>query len=234
MRKTQTRALAATSSSFSVRRIATTCASAACRRSTSTRRRSATCTSIARVSDARGRARVRAQSASARAPAVVGELLDTGAFELLPRDVDEAEHSIEMQLPYLAHCCRQRRPAARIVPIMVGSMSDTAHRACAELLLAHFRSPRTLFVISSDFCHWGARFDYRPAVDDRRRPIHESIAALDREAIDIIESGSSVCMRAHVAALLTPRQATRKNLASTCARPKTRFAEDIRLPFCSM
>ena len=61
-------------------------------------------------------------------------------------------------------------------------MSEDAHRKYAELLLEHFRAPRTLFVVSSDFCHWcddaaaaaaaddddddgggrGERFDYQP------------------------------------------------------------------------
>lgn len=34
-------------------------------------------------------------------PAVVRQLRDTGAFEDLPLDVDEAEHSVEMHLSYL-------------------------------------------------------------------------------------------------------------------------------------
>ncbi len=29
-----------------------------------------------------------------------------------------------------------------------------------EILSPHFQQPSSLFVISSDFCHWGSRFSY--------------------------------------------------------------------------
>jgi hypothetical protein len=44
----------------------------------------------------------------------------------------------------------------------------------------------TFFVISSDFCHWGKRFGY--TYHDPNVKIHQSIEALDRKGMDIIES----------------------------------------------
>jgi hypothetical protein len=40
---------------------------------------------------------------------------------------------------------------------MVGSTSFESEKAFGELLAPYFEDPETLFVISSDFCHWGGR-----------------------------------------------------------------------------
>ena len=46
--------------------------------------------------------------------------------------------------------------------------------------------PKTVFVISSDFCHWGANFEYQP-YDKSKGTISESIEALDKEGAALIE-----------------------------------------------
>lgn len=45
---------------------------------------------------------------------------------------------------------------------------------------------RTFFVISSDFCHWGKRFKYT-FWDRSYSHIYESIEALDKKGMDVIE-----------------------------------------------
>ena len=72
------------------------------------------------------------------------------------------------------------------MPIMVGSLSTEYHKEVARLLGHLFRDKRTLFVISSDFCHWGKRFDYQPH-DRSQGAVYESIEKLDREAMELIE-----------------------------------------------
>lgn len=55
----------------------------------------------------------------------------------------------------------------------------------ADLLI----DPSSLFIISSDFCHWGSRFQYTflpPAPPTTTSEIHQRIEALDREAMDLI------------------------------------------------
>ena len=41
-------------------------------------------------------------------------------------------------------------------------------------------------MISSDFCHWGANFDFTP-YDESKGEIYESIEAMDREGVSFIE-----------------------------------------------
>ena len=44
---------------------------------------------------------------------------------------------------------------------MVGALSPEAEAATAAALLPLARDPRTLVVVSSDFCHWGSRFQFQ-------------------------------------------------------------------------
>lgn len=58
----------------------------------------------------------------------------------------------------------------KLVPILVGSISTSSEKTFGALLAPYLADPRTLFVISSDFCHWGTRFRYThyhpPGSDD--------------------------------------------------------------------
>ena len=49
-----------------------------------------------------------------------------------------------------------------IVPILVGNLSEESEKIYGELLAPYLSDPETLFVISSDFTHWGGRFGYTP------------------------------------------------------------------------
>lgn len=50
-----------------------------------------------------------------------------------------------------------------------------------------------LFVISSDFCHWGKRFRFT-YYDKCHGEIHQSIEALDKQGMSIIEQQVLRCM----------------------------------------
>ena len=121
---------------------------------------------------------------------------------------DEREHSGEMQYPYLAHCLQQQqqqpgsssrlpiRDDIRCLPVMCGSLSTEAERAFGALLRDIIHRPHVLTVISTDFCHWGRRFDYQPTPtslptfldgkQEEKLPIHEFIQQLDRRGMDLI------------------------------------------------
>jgi MEMO1 family protein len=43
----------------------------------------------------------------------------------------------------------------KLVPLLVGSLNKNPEVTYAELLLPYFKDPSTLFIFSSDFCHWG-------------------------------------------------------------------------------
>ena len=54
--------------------------------------------------------------------------------------------------------------------------------------MPYFSDEKTLFVISSDFCHWGDHFDYKPMLAGfKEDEIHKSISELDKQAMSLIE-----------------------------------------------
>lgn len=50
----------------------------------------------------------------------------------------------------------------KVVPIIVGEVSASKAQELGEKLSKYFDDKDTVFVISSDFCHWGDNFDYQP------------------------------------------------------------------------
>ncbi|KAL2216628.1 MEMO1 family [Thermoascus aurantiacus ATCC 26904] len=90
----------------------------------------------------------------------------TISFTTMSRAVDEAEHSLELHLPYIHRLLQLQhpdKPASQyppLVPIMVGSTSASTERAFGSLLAPYLEDPTNAFIISSDFCHWGLRFQY--------------------------------------------------------------------------
>jgi len=115
------------------------------------------------------------------------ELYKTGKFEYMTQKTDEDEHSIEMQLSFLAKAMESKKGKFKIVPIMVGGTSSEKEKMYGELLAKYFLQPKTLFIMSSDFCHWGERFGYT-YYDERHGDIWKSIEALDRQGMALIET----------------------------------------------
>merc|ERR1712070_1277467 len=58
---------------------------------------------------------------------------------------DEAEHSIEMQLPFISHCFKDRPECEKpkIVPICVGHISRQQSQAYAQMLRPYWDDPET-------------------------------------------------------------------------------------------
>ncbi|KAI9656404.1 MAG: hypothetical protein M1831_004656 [Alyxoria varia] len=94
----------------------------------------------------------------------IASLRATGNFEDMSLAADEDEHSIEMHLPYVHKMLvRTFSDYARIppiVPVLVGSTSQSGERQYGSLLAPYLADPANVFVVSSDFAHWGARFRY--------------------------------------------------------------------------
>ena len=129
---------------------------------------------------------------------------------------DENEHSLEMHLPYIYKVLslhfRSPDDFPLLVPILVGATSNQAERRYGRLLAPYLADPTSIFIISSDFCHWGSRFRYTyylPSTSSSPRdgyslntssssrhaaptdpPIYESIQHLDRYTMDAIQDGS--------------------------------------------
>jgi len=57
-------------------------------------------------------------------------------------------------------CCalfliNSRKDEFSIVPVLVGALSESKEQEYGKLLSKYLADPSNLFIISSDFCHWG-------------------------------------------------------------------------------
>lgn len=140
--------------------------------------------------------------------ATIQTLRSTNQFQDMDTKTDSDEHSLEMHLPYIYYLFRQSFEQGRpvpLVPILVGNTNATVEKEFGLMLAPYLADPTNVFVISSDFCHWGSRFNYTyylpsstsdPAkgVSLRKRdepedpPIHDSIERIDKLAMQGVES----------------------------------------------
>jgi AmmeMemoRadiSam system protein B len=121
--------------------------------------------------------------------ALVGQLEATGLFGKMDPKSDEQEHSIEMHVPFLQRALQGQE--FKIVPLIVGSIGAETEEKYADMLAPYLSDPSHLFVISSDFCHWGKRFRYTP-YDAKLGKVYEYIEKLDGEAIQVLCSRSEI------------------------------------------
>lgn len=142
------------------------------------------------------------------------ELMSSGLFEIMNINTDEDEHSIEMQLPYIAKVMEGCPHEFTIVPILVGSLSDQKEKQYGQFFSKYLSDPDNFFVISSDFCHWGKRFRFTYH-DKKHKHICQSIETLDRMGMELIEQlqaqefvdylkkyGNTICGRHPIAVML--------------------------------
>ncbi|XP_052769444.1 protein MEMO1-like [Mya arenaria] len=114
------------------------------------------------------------------------ELYGTGKFETMSITTDEDEHSIEMQLPYIAKAMESKKGNFTVVPVLVGSLNQDKESMYGKIFAKYLADPDNFFVISSDFCHWGSRFNYT-YYDKSVGEIWRSIESLDKMGMDKIE-----------------------------------------------
>ena len=105
-------------------------------------------------------------------------------FTVMSASDDEREHSGEMQYPYLA-CCIPTNKNITVLPVMCGSLSTESETFFGERLREIIHRPEIITIISTDFCHWGHRFDYQPTPNSSM-PIHDFIEQMDRRGMDLI------------------------------------------------
>ena len=92
-----------------------------------------------------------------------------------------------MHAPYIYKVFKDagRADDLKLVPLMVGLLPEDKKDDYAKLLLPYFLDERTVFVLSSDFCHWGDYFKYMRLFEDEPVP-YKSIERLDRMGMDAI------------------------------------------------
>jgi len=112
-------------------------------------------------------------------------------------DAHVREHSLEVQLPLVQYFLG----LPEVLPLVVGSLSMEDVKTLAPKFAA-FDTPETLWVISSDFTHYGRRFQYVPFTDKVPERLHEQdhsaaelIAArnLDGFASFLGRTGATIC-----------------------------------------
>lgn len=92
-------------------------------------------------------------------------------------EAHEREHSLEVQLPLLQHFFKD----FELIPIITGLITEASARQIAIPLKEWWRED-ILWVVSSDFTHYGSSFNYVPF----RRAVRENLRELDLGAIKFI------------------------------------------------
>ena len=104
---------------------------------------------------------------------VIEHLKSYPGFTVMP-EVHRKEHSLEMQLPFI----RKAFGDVKIVPLLVGSMHDADDIQMTAQMLRRYLRHDDLVVVSSDFTHYGPRYQYVPFKNN----IRENVKKLDAEA----------------------------------------------------
>ena len=112
-------------------------------------------------------------------PGVFSQLQDGQRARVVPRAA-ESEHALEIELPFLQASLGK----FCLVPVLAGRTSADDEKALADRL-ARLDDGRTLFVFSSDFTHYGPRYDYAP-FGASALPVLEKIRAQDQQAASLI------------------------------------------------
>jgi AmmeMemoRadiSam system protein B/AmmeMemoRadiSam system protein A len=133
-------------------------------------------------------------------------LAGTPGFAVVPR-VDEREHSLEVQLPFL----QATAGSFALVPLICGRLDPADMDRLGKALAAELNE-RTLLLASSDFTHYGPNYDFVPFTDRPRENLHQwlaaaagMIAALDLDAFlrHCREKGDTVCGQMPIVLLLS-------------------------------
>jgi len=123
----------------------------------------------------------------------VNSLRSTGLFKSLSKSQESAEHSLELHLPYIRKVFHQK--PITLIPILVGQLEN--EEDYGRVFSQYFQDPENLFIISSDFCHWGRRFSFTP-YDPSCGEIWESIERMDKEGMHIIETQDLVSFKSYL------------------------------------
>ena len=109
------------------------------------------------------------------------------------------EHCLEAEIPFLQ---LRLRPGWRVLPVLVGRLGASVRAGSLAAGLRPLLGPDTLVVVSSDFTHYGPRFQYVPFEDDIPRKLEkldlgavEHILAWDAAGFEeyVSRTGATIC-----------------------------------------
>ena len=100
------------------------------------------------------------------------------------KDPHNTEHSLEIELPLIKYYFGD----TPIVPLVLGHLSDS-DRVQSAKVLRRIIDDSTLVVASSDFTHYGPRFDYQPF--KKQDHLQDRIKQLDGSIVEKIFEGSA-------------------------------------------
>ncbi len=103
----------------------------------------------------------------------IDDLASYPMFVKMP-EVHQKEHSLELQLAFIKH----NFDGVPLIPLIVGTLNDISDVRMAGLILKRHMKENDLVVVSSDFTHYGPRYNYAPFSSE----IHENVRKLDLEA----------------------------------------------------
>ena len=95
----------------------------------------------------------------------------------------DPEHALEVQLPFLQKIIKKSDLSEdfKIIPLICGGLDCESAKLAAEALSIYWE-PETLWIISSDFTHYGNSFGYLPFTEN----VPENLKKLDLGAVERI------------------------------------------------
>ncbi|MBN2160462.1 MAG: AmmeMemoRadiSam system protein B [Spirochaetes bacterium] len=119
--------------------------------------------------------------------AAAARLLGSGSLFARNPGAFEREHAIEIHLPFLQRIFGSKLESSiPVLPILIGDIDDGEARTVARKIAAVAAGRSPLFIVSSDFTHYGPRFGYRPFRHAGPQVTAARLAELDGAAIDLI------------------------------------------------
>jgi AmmeMemoRadiSam system protein B/uncharacterized protein (TIGR00296 family) len=109
----------------------------------------------------------------------IDDLLQYPMFEE-SREVHQREHSLELQLSFI----RKAFGEVQLVPLIVGMLPDASEVRLIGQIIRRYLRDDDLVVVSSDFTHYGPRYDYVPF---KSEDAPEKVKALDLEAFECLK-----------------------------------------------
>jgi AmmeMemoRadiSam system protein B len=114
---------------------------------------------------------------------IISKLKREKYFETLKKNQEEKEHSLEMHLPFIKKIFGEN--PFKLIPLMIGNINSNQQDYYGKVLSEYIKDQKNLFIISSDFCHWGSNFDFTPT-EGSIKNTSNFIEKLDKIGIDLI------------------------------------------------